>query len=342
MGSHHLRQDPTCENCGYKVEIVYCSNCGQKNVETRQSFAHLVSHFAEDFTHYDAAFWKTIKYLLFRPGRLTVEYLDGKRQRYVPPVKLYIFISFLAFLIPGLLPDAGKNTAGVNPGAGNAAENAKKGASPKVTTDVYENVWFPDIETNGDGKFIIENPLQYQSVQEMDSIEKRKPRELQLSSLERKLAERLIERYHHNTPREVGEKFGESFIHAVPKAIFLYMPVFGFWLWLLHGKRRWLFFDHGIFTLHYFAFLLLCTIIITLISFAMDCFGNKTLKDVLVLLILALVVYCIVYFYKAHRRLYRESKMVNFTKSSSLFFVNIISILIWCMIVSVYIYHNLH
>src|SRR5690606_28206355 len=77
--------------------------------ETRQSFGHLVAHFAEDFTHYDSGFWKTIKHLLFRPARLTKEYLMGKRQEYVPPVKLYIFISFITFLLPALLPDFNKS-----------------------------------------------------------------------------------------------------------------------------------------------------------------------------------------------------------------------------------------
>jgi hypothetical protein len=95
--SSHLRANKECLNCGYTVDRAYCSNCGQKNTETRQPFLHLFAHFIEDLTHYDGAFWKTIKHLLFRPARLTKEYLQGKRQTYVPPVKLYIFISFVTF-----------------------------------------------------------------------------------------------------------------------------------------------------------------------------------------------------------------------------------------------------
>ena len=84
--------------------VVLLSACGQENAESRKSFHYLFTHFVEDFTHYDNAFWKTIQYLLFRPSRLTREYLSGKRKKYVAPVKLYIFISFITFLMISLFP----------------------------------------------------------------------------------------------------------------------------------------------------------------------------------------------------------------------------------------------
>ena len=340
MGSHHLRHDTTCENCGHTVEIAYCSNCGQKNVETRQSFGHLVSHFAEDLTHYDAAFWKTIKYLLFRPGRLTVEYLSGHRQRYVPPVKLYIFISFLAFLIPALLPDVGDGiTVSVN---NSHAQDEKEEETADLELDVRENVWFGDFMTRDDGQLEIRNPLQYRRVSEMDSVEILNPEKFRLGETERGMAKKIIALYQHNTPVQVAEKFIDSFIHNVPKAIFLYMPFFGFWLWLLHGKRRWLFFDHGIFTLHYFAFLLLCSLFISLAVYATIYSRSELLGFVMSLIISVLCLYAIFYFFRAHRRMYKESLLVNFTKSLLLFIVNIVSMAIWGIIVALYTYHNIH
>src|SRR5690606_20604686 len=57
-----------------------------------------------------------------------------------------------------------------------------------------------------------------------------------------------------------------SFTHTLPKGIFLYLPIFAFLLWLFHNKKKWWYFDHGIFTLHYFSFLLVVTIIMLLIS----------------------------------------------------------------------------
>lgn len=105
MSKHHLRHDKICANCGHLVEQRFCSACGQENTETRQSFGHLIHHFFEDLTHYDGAFWRTMKYLLLRPAYLTKQYLAGKRSSFVPPVRLYIFISFVTFLLPHLLPE---------------------------------------------------------------------------------------------------------------------------------------------------------------------------------------------------------------------------------------------
>jgi hypothetical protein len=107
MSSHsELRKENSCLNCGFTVDLRYCGNCGQENIEPRRKFGELIFHFFEDLTHYEGKFWKTMRILVLRPGQLSVEYLQGKRMSHVPPVRLYIFISFLAFFIPYLLPDS--------------------------------------------------------------------------------------------------------------------------------------------------------------------------------------------------------------------------------------------
>lgn len=95
MSKKILRKDKTCLNCRYVVENKFCPNCGQENSDTRKTFHHLFLHFFEDLTHYENAFWKTIKNLILKPANLTKEYLSGKRLSYLAPVRLYIFISFL-------------------------------------------------------------------------------------------------------------------------------------------------------------------------------------------------------------------------------------------------------
>ena len=61
--------------------------------------------------------------------------------------------------------------------------------------------------------------------------------------------------------REIGEKAVESFIHTLPKVLFIYMPIFALLLWLFHDKKKWYYFDSGVFTLHYFSFLLLLALL---------------------------------------------------------------------------------
>lgn len=99
MKTQPLRQDKHCLNCGTEVPERYCTHCGQENAIPHESFSHLVKHFIGDVLHYDSQFLTTLKYLLFRPGRLTKEYMAGKRVSYVNPIKLYIFISFVFFLV---------------------------------------------------------------------------------------------------------------------------------------------------------------------------------------------------------------------------------------------------
>lgn len=343
MGHNDLRHDKECQNCGHTVEENFCPHCGQKNVETRQSFGHLIAHFAEDFTHYDGAFWKTIKYLLFRPAFLTKEYLMGKRQMYVPPVKLYIFISFITFLIPALMPsvDAENQTIIVN-----NIEPQNKEKIIKPSLDKKEDVLFSFGFSTTDG---IKNPMTYKTVKEMDSIEALKPEHLRLSVFEYKLGKKVIKLYQHNTSKQVGEKLFSALGHNSSKVIFIYMPIFAFWLWIFHGKKRWYFFDHGIFTLHYFSFLLLNITIMTILYnimmyiLALDIEIIVLITSILFTIIfISYLLWQVYYFYRAHRKMYHESWFVSFLKSTSMFAINLISI-IFLLIVSVYItLYNLH
>ncbi|SHL20831.1 Protein of unknown function [Chitinophaga jiangningensis] len=98
MRTQPLREDKHCLNCGYEVPERYCTHCGQENTVQHETFGHLVKHFVADIFHYDSQFLITLKYLMIRPGFLTREYMAGRRVRYVNPIKLYVFVSFVFFL----------------------------------------------------------------------------------------------------------------------------------------------------------------------------------------------------------------------------------------------------
>lgn len=102
MKSQPLRKEKNCLNCGTEVPERYCTHCGQENAVPHETFTHLVKHFVADIFHYDSQFLTTLKYLLFKPGFLSREYMAGKRVRYVNPIKLYVFISFVFFFWPVL------------------------------------------------------------------------------------------------------------------------------------------------------------------------------------------------------------------------------------------------
>ncbi|MEJ2534800.1 MAG: DUF3667 domain-containing protein [Gammaproteobacteria bacterium] len=62
----------------------------------------LLRELLEDFLDFDSRFARTLKPLLFKPGRLTRDYLDGRRFRYTPPIRLYLFSSIAFFLLAAL------------------------------------------------------------------------------------------------------------------------------------------------------------------------------------------------------------------------------------------------
>ncbi|RWW91989.1 DUF3667 domain-containing protein [Flavobacterium cerinum] len=316
MGHINLRKDNECQNCGYTVEVEYCSKCGQKNTETRQSFAHLAGHFAEDLTHYDGAFWKTLKYLIFRPGKLTIEYLKGHRMHYVPPVKLYIFVSFITFLLMSLLSHKGNKNIKAEINLGSKSINLKK-----------EGITF-------DNEKVI-----YHSVKEYDSIQ---------NSLPEDQKEGIINRWGERSVITVLEKdmtllnVVEGFIHILPKVLFIYMPIFAFWLWLFHGKKRWMFFDHSIYTLHYFSFLLIIAAINILLGYILG-FTSTAFAEILAWTYMAIALfYSIFYFFRSHRKMYGERKSISRLKVAILFCINTICISIVLVISFIYIAFNAH
>lgn len=92
-----------CDNCGYSFREGenYCPSCGQENHHPNQPIKHLILEFFESLFHFDTKVFLSLKYLFLKPGQMTREFLDNKRARFVPPMRLYIFISFIFFLLVG-------------------------------------------------------------------------------------------------------------------------------------------------------------------------------------------------------------------------------------------------
>ena len=99
MSHFKERKEKNCLNCNAVVAGRYCQVCGQENIEPKESFWHLVTHFVNDITHFDGKFFTTTKLLLLKPGFLPREYLRGKRASYLHPIRMYVFTSAIFFLI---------------------------------------------------------------------------------------------------------------------------------------------------------------------------------------------------------------------------------------------------
>ncbi|MBO9594822.1 MAG: DUF3667 domain-containing protein [Niabella sp.] len=363
----------------------FCSHCGQENIEPRQPFHYLFTHFFEDLTHYDGKFWKTIKFLLFHPGRLTKEFLTGRRMRYVPPVRLYIFLNFITFLLPVFLfsnhdkakPKTFKEREQELVTGIETLKKAKDSlgrliATPQGltgdTTAVYEERLRDALEeieqdladeirglndlradtTNFNRSGSVINigggnvPKGVHSIAQLDSV--RKIPGKKMSKMDYLFAKKHLELWEYGyTNTQISERVRESFIHNIPKALFLYMPLFAFFLWLFHGKKKWWFFDHGIFTLHYFCFLLLLVTLLYFVLFFSGLAGASTLtKTIEVSIIMVAAGYSFFYFFRAHSRVYGERKRVSRLKGFALFIINVALILAFLLGLVLYSFYTLH
>lgn len=91
-----------CANCGRSFQGRFCPDCGQEAIELRRPVSGLVHDFLSDTFAFDARIWRTLPLLVTRPGALAAEYVDGRRARYVPPLRLYVFVSALFFAVMAL------------------------------------------------------------------------------------------------------------------------------------------------------------------------------------------------------------------------------------------------
>ncbi len=102
-----LKGSPQCLNCGTALQGPFCHYCGQPDKNLMRFFPVLLRELMEDFLDFDSRFMRTMKPLLFKPGKLTRDYLDGRRFRYTPPLRLYIFSSIACFFMVALMAGDG-------------------------------------------------------------------------------------------------------------------------------------------------------------------------------------------------------------------------------------------
>lgn len=88
-----------CPNCDAAVSGHFCHECGQETVLHPASTREFMHEFIGHYVALEGKLWKSLGLLLFRPGRLTLEYIKGRRVRYVQPLRLYLTLSLIFFAV---------------------------------------------------------------------------------------------------------------------------------------------------------------------------------------------------------------------------------------------------
>ena len=113
-------QDTDCLNCGAALAGEFCHDCGQSGHSIRRPFWSLISESLETFFSIDGRIARTLPGLMLKPGRITRDYLDGKRARFIPPFRLYVLASLIFFVLMPVVTGRGFNLG--MPGEGTIEE----------------------------------------------------------------------------------------------------------------------------------------------------------------------------------------------------------------------------
>jgi hypothetical protein len=93
-----------CKNCDAVLLGHFCAHCSQAADVHVPTTLELVHDLLEGLTHSDSRLWRTLTTLWFKPGKLTQEFVAGRRVAYLPPFRLYLIVSIIFFLMLSVIP----------------------------------------------------------------------------------------------------------------------------------------------------------------------------------------------------------------------------------------------
>ena len=117
-----------CANCGVVLLGEHCYACGQPTKGLVRHFSSIIGDFMDSVFELDSRILRTLGPLLFKPGALSLEYFEGRRVRYVSPVRLFVFLSLFAFFAAQLRFDFAFNEPAADVATTAADEAAADGS----------------------------------------------------------------------------------------------------------------------------------------------------------------------------------------------------------------------
>lgn len=292
----------------------YCHNCGQENIEPKESVWHLLSHLFKDITHFDGKFFTSMKDLIWKPGFLSLEYMKGRRAAYLNPIRMYLFTSFIFFLIFFSL----YKIDGDNLNAGNIdnMDSVQLKQSPEKYNNGIPTAKKEIRERIFDTASIQLLSRKYRSMVEYDSSVKAGKK---YNWLEKQLVYKNIElnKKYKNNPGSLISNLFNKLQHSIPQMLFVLLPLFALFLKLLYIRRKFFYYtDHAIFTIHFYIFVFIDMLLIFGISKLEAITGFTWLQYLNIFMILVLFFYL----YEAMRNFYKQSRLKIFLKYLLLLF----------------------
>lgn len=332
----------TCLNCEHPLDISdkYCPSCGQLNSTKKLSFDDFFNEFFGGIFAYDSRIARTLRALIFSPGKISKDYIQGKRIRYANPFRFYLSASIVFFIIwsfsgsfEGVVPNTPDQ---VNQMSDEEREELRERLDSIPAVQRTPLILDPLIATPGDTvtknyRDIYISQKQIDSLGFYSSTVKRfdlyntfyketniiQPRQAldslnhEHSRYNRLLYEKVVD---WNVIEKNPEIFSSYFISKLPFIIFFYLPVFALFIWTLYLRRPFNYMEHLIFAFHVQTtfFVLMAVAVIFDLVFTIDA-----------ILGVASIIF-LGYLYLAMRRFYRQGwfkTLVKFLILNGIFFI---------------------
>ncbi len=263
-----------CQNCGNEVAQRYCGACGQRAEPPVHSLVHFSRVAAEDLTHADSRLWRTLAALLFRPGFLTVEFLGGRRARYLPPVRLYLVLSVAFFLFAAA-------------------------TQPKLAVLQFSDEGQPvrRVVLDGAAAGATETPAQRAQRLCADASYDG-PWSARLQPALREACRKAVE--------DNGRELRVAFLHNVPRAMFVFLPLLAGVMMLLYWRPRHYYVEHLLLLVHNHA----CVFLATMLAWGL----SHLVHPLAGVIQFATLAYLTWYTFRSMRVAYRQGRLLTGAK----------------------------
>lgn len=286
----------SCKNCGAILSNQYCSVCGQRAHLRIVSLWEVLHDVIDELFFLESRVWQTLGPLFFRPGLLTMDYLAGRRVRYVPPVRLYIVLSIIFFVVVSVTDTVQIDTVddqSLQEPDDVAAVIQDRGDSESAQDD---SGFIGVIDLNGDeipDSCTIDDDWTESIPFGIDIREKI------LATCNKILADR-------------GQAFRNALAEDIPLMMIVFLPLLALSMKLLYLLSRRYYVEHLLFFVHYHAFGFLLLTLLTLSDELAESF--MVLKTIDTLLFWAGIFYLFIYLFMAMRRVYGQGRLVTAVK----------------------------
>lgn len=293
----------TCENCGAPVQWKFCGVCGQRLEPPVHSLWHFTALATEDLTHADSRLWRTLGALLFRPGFLTREFLIGHRARYLPPLRLYLVLSVVFFLFAS----ASQRQLQV--------VRFDPSDLPKATVTPVPGTKDSPLAAPASG----------------ESAEQRVNRvckDVEYSGPYRERVRPFLDRSCRQIVADNGRAVFESFLHNLPRAMFLFLPLLAGTMMLMYWRPRHYYVEHLLLFVHNHAFFFLIFVLAAALDTLLPSAAGTTRAVVFW--------YIVWYMFRSMRVVYGQGRWLTIGKLALLTFFYVVSGVLMLLITAVY------